>query len=306
MFGTLARKIAREPLVHFMVLALGLFVLYQAVSPETGSRDQREILVTRSDLLTYMQYRATVFDTAHFEQIYENLSEEERSRLIDEYVRQEAMYREALAMELNRNDYVAKQRLIQQLEFIAQDFFDAGSVLTDDYVETYFGEHAADYTVPSKVTFTHVFFSGAIHGPAEADRLARQELDILNAGPAPFHEAMRHGDRALFNVNYVEKDMEIVASHFGAEMAAALFELDPSDTVWRGPFQSAYGSHLVLLIESAPAYTPALSEIRSRVRADALAALKRDQLREAVDNITASYRVRLSDDLTAKADESSS
>ena len=306
MLATLARKIIREPLVHFVALALGLFVLYQTINPQAGRQDDGEIFVTRSDLLTYMQYRAKTFDSEHFEQIYESLSEEERGRLIEEYVRQEAMYREALALQLNKNDYVAKQRLIQQLEFIAQDFFDNGVSLPDGQLEAYFEAHASNYVEPAKLTFTHVFFSSALHGPAEADAFAMQELNILNAGPTPFHEAMRHGDRALFNVNYVQKDIEIVASHFSPEMADALFELEPSDTVWRGPFQSAYGSHLVLLIDNMPARTPALSEIRGRVHADALAELKRERLREAVNDITASYSVRLSDDLALSAEDSSS
>ena len=293
-------KFLKEPLVHFLFAAFTLFAIYDAMTRDTERKSPNEILVTRNDLLVYMQYRAKAFDAARSEHSFDNLSDDERRKLIADYVREEAMYREAKALGLDRNDYVAKRRLMQQLEFITQGFAETAVELSEAGLETYYQDHRSQYAIPPKITFTHVFFSHERHGLSKATELAKKELAHLNHHGTPFHKAMAHGDRAIFHVNYVRREKDLVASHFGAEMADALFRLTPDDTTWRGPFRSPYGMHLVMATEISAAYEPRLAEIRDRVAADARAALLEDHKQRAINEIVATYRVRISDDLTGE------
>ena len=293
------RAAIRDPLVHFLAAAFGVFVVFDLVADDERGQDAREIYVTRENLLTYMQYRARAFDPDRFAEVYRGLSQADRDGLVEEYVREEALYREAKALQLDRNDYIARKRMIQQLEFIAQGYFDPESSLSDAELESYFEQHRPEYDQPATVTFAHVFFSNDRHGREEALAMAGRKLAVLNAEEVAFHEAMQHGDRALYHVNYVQKEIDLVGSHFGSEMACALFEMEPDETVWRGPLRSPYGSHLVLLIRQRPASSPAFEEVRPRVEADAMAAMQRERLRTAVDAIVSTYRVRRAEDVGA-------
>lgn len=296
----LCQKSLREPLLHFMVAAAAMFVLYTAWFADDAMQSERDIVVTRADLLTFLQYRAKAFDGTRFAKLLDAMPASQREQLIADYVRQEAMYREAKALELDRNDYVAKLRLIQQLEFITQGFIDAASALSDDAIAAHYDQHRSDYREPATLTFTHVFFSYDRHGVETANTLAEQTLKTLNRQQVPFHQAMAHGDRPLYHVNYVRKEQDLIASHFSEAMAEALFDLKPDKTQWRGPYPSAYGAHLVLVTEHAAAYHPPFDEVRARVADDALRELRADRLDKAVDTIIDTYNVHLADDIAAQ------
>jgi hypothetical protein len=143
------------------------------------------------------------------------------------------------------------------------------------------------------VTFTHVFFDAEKRSREEARALAEKKLSELNRNATPFSDAPRHGDRFPYHVNYVERTPEYVSSHFGDPMAKALFELEPNDLVWRGPFDSPYGVHLVLLITNQPGRDPELREIEGRVREDARRAMIQEKTEEAIAEIVETYDVRL-------------
>ena len=53
-------------------------------------------------------------------------------------------------------------------------------------------------------------------------------------------------------------------------MGADVFGLEPDETTWRGPFESAYGYHLVMLTKRIDGIQPSLEEIYGAVREDAL------------------------------------
>lgn len=297
MLKDVLRRILAEPLSHFLAGALALFLIFALVNPSHGTDGGRDIVVTRNDLLVYMQFRARAFDPDRVESLYNELSNEDRNSLIEEYVRDEAMYREAQALHLGDNDFTARRRLIQQLEFVIQEVAEDDTTISEDELQTYFAQHRDRYTTPATITFTHVFFSDDRHGATTANALARRELARLNAERTPFHEAMRHGDRALFQVNYVQQDEELVASHFGAPMARQIFELEPNEHRWRGPYRSLYGAHLVLVTGKNNGQTPTLDQVRERVLTDALTQARSERLNEAIDEIVATYRVHRARDL---------
>ncbi len=137
------------------------------------------------------------------------------------------------------------------------------------------------------MTFTHVFFDGERRGRDETLALATAKLEELNGQQVPFSDAPRHGDRFPYFVNYVERDPQFVVSHFGTPMAQAVFELEPAQATWHGPFDSQYGMHLVMLTRKAEGRYPELAEIEASIRDDtereAIAALKDIAIQAIVD-----------------------
>jgi len=271
-----------------------LFVLFGLVNLTTeDDGDPKVIVVDRDALLTFVQYRTKTFEPSVAEARLDKLSEEELERLIDDYVREEVLHREALALGLDRDDYVIRRRLVQKVEFITEGFAEASSAVDDAALHRYFEANKDDYYVEPYVTFTHVFFETEDRSREEARALAKKKLTELNRDEVLFSDAPQHGERFLYHVNYVERTPEYVASHFGVEMEKAVFELAPDDEVWVGPFDSPYGVHLVMLTTNEPGREPTLEEIKGRVIDDARRAAVRERTAEAIGDIVDAYDVRI-------------
>ena len=191
----------KDPLLHFLGLGLGLLVLFELTG---NSREQdNEILIDREALLTFLQYQSVAFDREQFELYLDDMSEGELADLVERAAEAEILYREALALELDRDDYIIRTRLVQKLRYLAEGFAD-DQVISDADVEDYFEANRSAYEVDPRITFTHVFFNAERRGRDEALRLAEEKLPELNETAVRFDEAAAHGDRFPYFVNYVE------------------------------------------------------------------------------------------------------
>lgn len=284
----------RQPLVHFLIVGAALFGLYQQVAPQ-GQDDPRLIRIERDNLLNYMQFQAKAFNPELFNEKLDGLGDEERQRTIDGLVREEALYREALALDLDQNDYVIRRRLIQKLEFITQGITNNTLALDDNEISEYFHGHRDEFYVEPYVTFTHVFFDKRKHGQGTLAK-ATEVLEDLNREAVSFSGALAFGDRFPYHRNYVERVPDYLESHFGSEMTAAILELRAGDT-WQGPFISTYGAHLVLVADAQPGRYPELSEVIGRVREEAQIARAKAATEAALDGVVASYRIEVAADV---------
>ena len=302
------KKLYAEPLVYFLLIA-SLFFVVADYSGYSEAEDSKTILVDRLALLRFMQLKTKAVDRDLLIRAFDMMPEAERQKLIANYVREEALYREAQSLGLDQNDPVIKGRVLQKLEFITQEFSEAILKVDDAQLEKYFEERKSDYYIEPYVTFTHVFFSRELHGQETANLLAADKLHQLNDEEVSFSEGMQHGDRFPFHVNYVERTPDLIASHFGAPMSEQIFaiptaEISKTQAVWRGPYASPYGAHLILLSRSEPGRFPKLVDVASQVYRDARNQQTRKSSEDAYQAIVETYTVELAADLTNEAAES--
>ena len=112
--GALGRLI-REPLLHFLVIGTAVFAVYGAMNPSSARR--------RADVIEVTPAKVERLD-GQFEAVWRRPpTAAERAGLVDDYVREEVYYREALALGLDRDDTVIRRRLRQKMEFLG----DAGA-----------------------------------------------------------------------------------------------------------------------------------------------------------------------------------
>ena len=276
----MSKQFFKEPLVHFLLVGFGLFVIFNWVSPTGNEDNDKRIVVNRDNLITYMQHKTKVYESAKAVDIFNDLTVSKRNQLIDQYVREEALYREAKSLKLDRSDYTIRQRLIRQLEFINEGFIATNIDITDDDLLRYLTENKQRYLVDQKITFTHIFFSADKHQGKELNS-AHLKLNELNRSKVSFHQALPHGDRFLYNRNYVEKNAATIASHFGDDFQQQVFSTGANDMQWQGPFSSPFGSHLVLVIKLTDSFLPPLDDIRPQVERDAI----QDEIRLELEKI---------------------
>jgi len=288
----LLRRLVREPLVHFLA-AGGLIYLGHALWGAHDEADSHRIVVDRAALLQYLEYQAKAFEPGTFSRQFDAMSPAQRQQLIDQYVREEVLYREARALGLERGDNVMRLRLVQKMGFLLESSADDRPTTAE--LQQYLDAHAALYAVAPSWTFTHVFIDPGMRGAARAERDARRILGELNARHAGFNDAPRYTDRFAFLQNYVERTPDYIASQFGAQFMQALQGLPVNALRWQGPLHSEQGWHLVLLIAHTPGRLPTVAEIRDRLVDD----LRRDRAaqrqEQAVQALIRQYHVELFD-----------
>jgi hypothetical protein len=246
------KKLMREPLVHFFLLGAGLFLLYGVVG-ERGGVDSTEIVITPGHVEHLVSGFTRVWQRPP--------TQEELDGLVREYVREEVYYREALAMGLDRDDTIIRRRLRQKLGFLSEDVATQAEP-SDDDLRAYLREHSDAFRIDQRFTFSHVYLSPARHGKnlgREAERL----LARLNRN-GTMADHLELGDRFLLDHTYEALTAREAAREFGEKFAAVLDDLPVGQ--WRGPVESGYGAHLVLVRERTEGRLPALEEVRDAVR----------------------------------------
>lgn len=259
----------KQPLLHFLVLGALIFVAFAytgepAAEPDAGGADTT-IVVDRSALLDYLQYQAQAFEPEVFEARLAAMSEAETADLVAAYVREEALYREALRMGMDQGDYIIRQRLVQKVEFLLENLAIESINPTDAELQAFYDARIADYRVDAVYTFTHIFFDGQQDRMEQAQ--ARAAAVLAASADIAFDQSAQHGDRYPFLQNYVERTRDFVANNFSAEFVAELDALTPGES-WQGPLASRYGWHLVMLRGRTEPMTPPMQAIRERVLDD--------------------------------------
>lgn len=291
----LIAKIAREPLFQFLLVACVLLFLERLVTGNPYADNQYQIRVDNQVLVQYLQLRTKTFDPSEARRVVKGLSAGRRQQLIDDYVREEVLFREAQALNLDRDDPLIRRRLIQKMEYVAQGFYDDIQPLSEDDLRAFYKQNSELYRKAPEITFTHVFIAvkdiEAKDSEAEqAEKAAIQLLDQLNAHNVPFENAPRYGQRFLFNRNYVNREASEISSHFGEPFQRQLFALQAAER-WQGPIVSNYGWHLVLIKKITPSYLPPFKQISATLLADAQRNQHQARLRKAVDQLIDQYQV---------------
>lgn len=253
------RKLLISPLIQFVVLGAVLFGLYSVVRDDNDRDDQQIVISTQQ-----VEQLGVIFQ----KQWRRPPTEEELAALIESFVREEVLYREAKAMGLDRDDMVVRRRLAQKLEFLAQDLATQVEP-SDTEMQTFFQEHPDLFRIPPKISFDHVYVSRDTRGAA-AESDAKEILEALGGGADPSEQ----GDRFMLQRRYVRKNPDEVARHFGRRFADEIFDL-PVDQ-WVGPIESGYGIHLIHIEAIDEAYLPEFADIREGVRDEFLSYRRRE------------------------------
>lgn len=285
----------KQPLLHFLLLGALLFVVYGRLQPSSPAKSasavDNTITVDRTAMLDYMQYQAKAFETEVFNQRLDSMSNEERKALITDYLREEALYREALRLGLEKGDYIIRQRLVQKVEFLLENTAAEAINPGDEELKAYYSAHLDDYKIDPVYTFTHVFFDAEKGGMEAAKARAVKILPGLKG--KQFADAGLFGDRFPFLQNYVERTRDFAVNNFGPEFVAELDKLTTSDSQWRGPLQSRYGYHLVMLTQRTEAATPPFEQVRARVLDDFRYEALARKRQEAEADVVKSYDVQV-------------
>ena len=149
----------KEPLIHFLLMGACLFVLYIGINGDIVPDNETTITITEDNLLGFIQYRSRKFNEQDAAGQLQAMSQQQRQQLTDAFIREEVLYREAKALALDSNDYVARQRLIQQMRYLTESFIQVSIDDSDAAVEKYLADNPDRYRKPAQATFTMYFLA---------------------------------------------------------------------------------------------------------------------------------------------------
>lgn len=277
------RSFLKEPLLHFLLVGALVFALYSAVSPEQSQEDDAEF--APPDQVIVVDQVAVDRLASGFEGVWRRPpTMEEAAGLLDAFITEEVLVREAQKLGLENGDSVVRQRLRLKMEFLIE-----GAVMPGDpgdaVLQAYLDENTETYSVPGQIAFQQVYLG---ERTSEADVAA--VLEALNTGAAP--ETV--GQRTLLPPVLSLSNAQTVDSMFGSGVFASL-QAVPNDT-WVGPIKTGYGFHIVRITERTDARALKLDEVREKL----LQTWQEDQadLRksEQIDALRSTYEVQLPDE----------
>ena len=310
----------RWPLVHFVLLGLGLFVadrwFFPSSETEQAERAQdARIVISRSQVAALVsQYESTSTVAA---------TDPVRAELIERFAEEEMLYRESHKWGLTSNNQAIDLRLRQKMAFVSDEElsdeelerqakalgWDSDDVVirnmlahnmrlllsrkgeqepSDEEIEAYYESERVRFARPARLTGWHVFFSKDLR-QAAAHPAARAAKAMLHRDAREPEKAVELGDASPSGARFSGQLARQLASRFGPEFAEVAESLPKGQ--WSDPVETPFGVHLVLVQERTPPHAPRLAEIRDRVTAAYESTRRQRRLAAAMRELRTRYEV---------------
>lgn len=249
----------KEPLFHFLMIGAFLFWAYSLFDDSDEYNDNR-IIVKQSDLSVLH---------ANFMRTWQRPpTDQEWNGLLENWIREEIAYREAMALGLDEQDTYIKRRLRMKMELILDDIGNMNPPTEQELAE-YLERNPDKFWREPELSFSQVFFKDKPTEQVTEQIVAK--LTDEGANPEQF------GDAIMLPAYVPLSSLAIVDRQFGDGFAAQIENLETG--TWQGPVQSGYGFHLVMVHTRQAGSHPELQDIRAVVEREFMVE-REDQLKE--------------------------
>ncbi len=273
------KRMAREPLVHFLLIGAGIYGIYGMFAAGEAGNDERTVTVTSGEIQALTdQWRRTWNRPP---------TEDELAGIIRNRVRVQILHREALAMGLDKGDTVIERRLAQKVEFLAQGLITPEEPSDEELIDWY-AANSARFKQPDLYTITQIFFDPDKREATTLDD-AKAALDKLNALDRLPPDVSDYGDRLMLKNYYPNISKPELGKLFGTAFAEQVIELEPG--AWHGPILSGYGTHLVLVTDITLVPLPAFDDIEELIKEKWMAEQIAELSERFIDSLLSRYEV---------------
>lgn len=260
------RRLIRDPLVTFLFAGTLLFFVTDWFS---GDNEAYQIQVTANEVQRLSDQWSL--------QMRRPPNKQELDGLISAFLKEEIYYREALKLNLDANDTIVRRRLVQKLTFLTEDIA-TSEPPTTEALQSFYTAQINEYMEPAKYSFAHRYFS--------TDRRDNSEAVAINA----LTDTSLKGDPFMLQREYAQRSQRDIGNLFGRGFAEELAAL-PSSEAWQGPLKSAYGWHVVKLVNVTQARVQPFNEVKEKVKVDWQQAQRKIANERYFANLKAKYSI---------------
>ena len=249
-------RLFKEPLIQFLIIGAAIYGAYGVFgAPEEDYRDTT-ILVDSNRIDSMIGEWERRWNRAP--------SRQEIDGLIQQYIKEAVLYRQAVSMGLNEDDPITRRRMAQKLEFLTSDL-SAMQEPAEGELEQFFNDNPDPYREPDTISFSHIFFDPDAREKATLVD-AEATLAQLREKGEPGQEISQLGDRFMLQ-NYFASATEMdIRRQLGSGFSEVVMELEPGQ--WHGPVLSGYGVHLVYVYDFFEAPAPVFEDVQAQVLED--------------------------------------
>ncbi len=268
------RAVLREPMLHFLIAGAGVFLLYGVLSGP-GDESGNEITVS----VGQVEHLVSVFLKTR-----QRLpTQHELEGLIDNYIVEELLYREAVAIGLDRDDTIVRRRMRQKMDFLLDDL--ATIEPTDEQLQQLLDEQPERFRRDARFSFDHVYIADG---------------DI--AAAMPVLENLRSGELSV-NSDSIGSGLlpdridDLTETQISALLGGTFTQhlKQQQRGSWSGPIESPYGAHLVRIDQVVESEVPPLAEIRGIARREWLVDRRRMSRDAMIDALREKYHITIAD-----------
>ncbi|OAI40879.1 hypothetical protein AYO41_01770 [Verrucomicrobia bacterium SCGC AG-212-E04] len=248
------KRLLREPLLHFLLIGGALFAGYRFVQPPSKPAPSSNEIRLSLDDLTRM---ALLFQG----QWKRPPTAPELERLMESRIQMEILYREALAMGLDKDDEIVKRRMAQKMQFLAEDAVPQEPMTAE--LKDWYAKNPDKFAMPTRVSFRHLYFSPDRRAARARDD-AVKALAQMAGQPEDAKLPASFADPFMFQEYYRDRGADQLGKDFGPKFALAVAKLPTGS--WQGPIESGFGWHLVYVDTATAGRVPDFEEIEPEVK----------------------------------------
>ena len=258
----------REPLLHFILLG-GLIVLaYRLLVPDANS----DAIVVDDGLR-----KAVIAEQSTA--LRRPLSRIEEDHALETYLRNEVLVREAIALGLDRNDPILRERMVASMRILLSNDLPDPS---DEELSAFFEKNRDRYRRLEWVSFDQVFFPPeAIYGIGRPD----SALLLIRSMPDP----QSFGFACPSDLLTQKISRFDVQRMYGAAMVTAIDSMESGN--WQGPVGSRHGFHYIRITDRKFGEPLPFDDLRPVLLKDYLSQSNELRLNKAIDSLLTKYRI---------------
>ncbi|WP_129775768.1 peptidyl-prolyl cis-trans isomerase [Peristeroidobacter soli] len=254
----------REPLLHFILIGAVLFGVDSLIA---GQADDPNLIVLDAEVDAEAQQ---VFESARGHKP----DADELRALRQVWLDNEVLYREGLALGLDRGDKTIRERVI----FKALSMVDSNTKrpdFDDQVLREWFEKNRARYDIPQRFNFEEAVIAGS-----SSEATIRSFVNALNTGATPEVQA---GLRV-----FKDRPHDNIVKSYGEEFATALESSRPGE--WRA-LQTKSGWRAMRLESVVPLQPADFEKLRGVVTGDWTDAVMSEQRSAAVAALAKKYTI---------------
>lgn len=251
----------REPLLGFLVAAALIFLLYQLTRAPSENT-----LIVSAELIEVLEEEQRLVRGRE-------LIDSELEEVIQGYIDEEVMVREAYARGLDRGDGRVRQRLIGKIDFLVEE---EPTEPTQEDLETLFQAAPDIYRYPPTIDMVQIL--------GRPGTFTEDQIQALVAGKTSPPE--------LGNVRQYYGVLESELSRdLGPDALDSLLSALPGD--WLGPFTTPAGDLMVLVSAKKESSSFSEAELARYLREDWYIKQRLKLRREKLDQLRENYRIEI-------------
>ncbi len=240
----------KNPIIQVVVLGLLICAaLLLIFGPKMPSESDRIIVIDETDMAQLI---------AGWQRTWNRMpTREELKGLMENHVREEVLYQEALNEGLDRNSAVVKRALITQMDMLAEGQGEQPEI-TEEALEAYYNLRKDQFISPAIISFKQVYFKE----DQDSERLTALK-DDWNMKDLEYTVARSAGANTMLSPEMKEMPADLIDREFGENFASKLQELTPGQ--WSGPVPSVFGWHLIYIDSMTPPRPLPLEAVRNEI-----------------------------------------